>query len=63
MAHAANSELQGSPRKPAFAFKLQDALVIFKRDKAEEKEDYYLKMYSTAKRCAFLQPVSPRCHH
>ena len=50
MAHAANIELQGSPRKPAFAFKLQDALVIFKRDKAEEKEDYYLKMYSTAVR-------------
>ena len=50
MAHAASSELRGSPREPAFAFKLQDALVIFKRDKAEEKEDYYLKMYSTAVR-------------
>ena len=50
MAHAASSELRGSPREPAFAFKLQDALVIFKRDKAEEKEDYYLKIYSTAVR-------------
>ena len=60
MAHAASSELRGSPREPAFAFKLQDALVIFKRDKAEEKEDYYLKMYSTAVRlCTASIPEMP----
>lgn len=50
MAAAADSELAGHHRQAAFIFKLQDALVVFKRDKADEKEDYYLKMYSTAVR-------------
>ena len=50
MADAASKELRGSPRDTDYRFKLQDAMVIFKRDKADEKGESYLKMYSTAVR-------------